>query len=223
MALIVIYLYNFSALPLDKTPIKTVYLQNLFSFLNMGLASFVLTAISARFVFPAVSTEGDAFWIVRAAPIPIRAFLRVKFFVYFIPLLLLTEILIVATNILLQVTDFMMILSTVTVFLMVPGVVAMGVGLGAAYPDFQSENPAQAVTSFGGLLFMILCAGFIGLVIILEAGPVYAVFMAGIRGQSLSILQWIWLVISLALVLLLCILAVILPMRLGERRLEGLV
>jgi ABC-2 type transport system permease protein len=147
----------------------------------------------------------------------------VKFFVYFIPLLLLTEILIVATNILLQVTDFMMILSTVTVFLMVPGVVAMGVGLGAAYPDFQSENPAQAVTSFGGLLFMILCAGFIGLVIILEAGPVYAVFMAGIRGQSLSILQWIWLVISFALVLLLCILAVILPMRLGERRLEGLV
>jgi ABC-2 type transport system permease protein len=223
MALIVVYLYNFSVLPLDKTPIKTVYLQNLFSFLNMGLASFVLTAISARFVFPAVSTEGDAFWIVRAAPIPIRAFLRVKFFVYFIPLLLLTEILIVATNILLQVTDFMMILSTVTVFLMVPGVVAMGVGLGAAYPDFQSENPAQAVTSFGGLLFMILCAGFIGLVIILEAGPVYAVFMAGIRGQSLSILQWIWLVISFALVLLLCILAVILPMRLGERRLEGLV
>jgi ABC-2 type transport system permease protein len=147
----------------------------------------------------------------------------VKFFVYFIPLLLLTEILIVATNILLQVTDFMMVLSTVTVFLMVPGVVAMGVGLGAAYPDFQSENPAQAVTSFGGLLFMILCAGFIGLVIILEAGPVYAVFMAGIRGQSLSILQWIWLVISFALVLLLCILAVILPMRLGERRLEGLV
>jgi ABC-2 type transport system permease protein len=223
MALIVVYLYNFSALPLDKTPIKTVYLQNLFSFLNMGLASFVLTAISARFVFPAVSMEGDAFWIVRAAPIPVRAFLRVKFFVYFIPLLLLTEILIVATNILLQVTDFMMILSTVTVFLMVPGVVAMGVGLGAAYPDFQSENPAQAVTSFGGLLFMILCAGFIGLVIILEAGPVYAVFMAGIRGQSLSILQWIWLVISFALVLLLCILAVILPMRLGERRLEGLV
>jgi ABC-2 type transport system permease protein len=219
IALIVIYLYNFSVLPLDRSPVKTVYLQNIFSFLNMGLASFVLTAISARFVFPAVSTEGDAFWIVRAAPIPMRTFLRVKFFVYFIPLLFLTEILIVATNILLQVTDFMMILSTATVFLMVPGVVAMGVGLGAAYPDFQSENPAQAVTSFGGLLFMILCAGFIGLVIILEAGPVYTIFMADIRGRSLSILQWLWLVTSFALVLLLCTLAVILPMRLGEKRL----
>jgi hypothetical protein len=44
----------------------------------------------------------------------------------------LTEVLIVATNLLLQVTPFMMALSTVTVFFTVPGIVAMGIGLGAA-------------------------------------------------------------------------------------------
>ena len=54
-ALVVIYVYNFKVLPIDKSPIKTVYLQNLFSFLNMGLALFVLTAVSARFAYPAVS------------------------------------------------------------------------------------------------------------------------------------------------------------------------
>ena len=47
-ALLVIYIYNFDALPLEKSPIQTVYLQNLFSFLNMGLALFVLTAVTAR-------------------------------------------------------------------------------------------------------------------------------------------------------------------------------
>lgn len=220
-ALIIVYLYNFSVLPLGSSPIRTIYLQNIFSFLNMGLAAFVLTAVAARFVYPAVSFEGDAFWIVRAAPITLRTFLWVKFAVYYLPLLILAEILIVSSNILLEVTPFMMALSVVTVFLMVPGVVALGVGLGGAYPDFQSENPAQSVTSFGGLLFMLLAAGFIALVIVLEAGPVYAVFMAGFRGRSLSGLQWIWLVVSFTLVILLCILAVILPMRLGERRLRG--
>lgn len=219
-ALIVIYLYNFSVLPLDRSPMKTIYLQNLLSFLNMGLASFVLTALAARFVFPAVSTEGAAFWIVRAAPVQIRTFLWVKFFIYYVPLLLLSEILIVATNILLQVTDFMMALSVATIFCIVPGIVAMGVGLGAVYPDFQSENPAQAVTSFGGLLFMILCTVFIGLVIVLEAGPVYQVFMAGIHGRAVSVGQWAWMTLSFSLALLLCILAVVLPMRIGERRLE---
>lgn len=220
-ALIVIYLYNFSVLPLGQAKIKTIYLQNIFSFLNMGLAAFVLTAVAARFVYPAVSFEGDAFWIVRAAPISLRSFLWVKFSVYYLPLLILAEILIVSSNILLQVTPFMMALSVVTIFLMVPGVVALGVGLGAAYPDFQSENPAQSVTSFGGLLFMLLAAGFIAAVIVLEAGPVYAVFTAGFHGRSLSGLQWVWLIVSFTLVVLLCILAVILPMRLGERRLRG--
>ena len=33
-ALIVIYLYNFSVLPLGQSKMKTIYLQNIFSFLN---------------------------------------------------------------------------------------------------------------------------------------------------------------------------------------------
>lgn len=220
IALIVIYLYNFSVLPLGKSPIRTVYLQNIFSFLNMGLATFVLTAVAARFVYPAVSIEGEAFWIVRSSPIRIRTFLWIKFCIYYIPLLILTETLIIASNILLHVTPFMMALSVVTVFFMVPGIVAMGIGFGAAYPDFKSENPAQSVTSFGGLLFMILCAGFIATVIVLEAGPVYSVFMADFRGIGLTALQWLWLIGSFSLVLVLCILAVVLPMRWGERRLS---
>ena len=138
----------------------------------MGLALFVLTAVAGRFAYPAVSAEKDAFWIVKSSPGSLRNFLWIKFFIYYFPLLILTEILIFTTNLLLQVTDFMMVLSTATVFLLVPGIVAMGIGFGAAYPDFRAENPAQTVTSFGGLVFMILCAGFIGTVIVLEAGPV---------------------------------------------------
>jgi len=43
--------------------------------------------------------------------------------------------------------------------------------------------------------------------------------MADFRGVSLTALQWIWLIGSFSLVLVLCILAVVLPMRWGERRL----
>ena len=59
-ALVVIYIYNFAALPLERSPIQTAYLQNLFSFLNMALALFVLTAVTARFAYPAVSLEREA-------------------------------------------------------------------------------------------------------------------------------------------------------------------
>jgi len=219
-ALIAIYLYNFSVLPLDKSPIRTVYLQNLFSFLNMGLAAFVLAALAARFVFPAVSMEGRAFWIVQAAPVSLRTFLWIKFFLYCLPLTILAEILIIASNLLLSVTPFIMVLSAVTMFCLVPPVVALAIGLGASYPNFQSENPAQAVTSFGGLLFMLFCLGLIAAVIILEAGPVYYVFMSDIRGRTLTLWQMAWLVISFTLAFLLCLAATLYPMIIGERRLS---
>jgi ABC-2 type transport system permease protein len=218
-ALIVIYLYNFSVLPLDRAPIKTIYLQNVFSFLNVGLSAFVLSAIAARFVFPAVSMEGEAFWIIQSAPVSMKTFLWIKFFLYYLPLLLLTETLIVASNILLRVTPFMMFLSVLTIFFLVPAIVALAVGLGARYPDFKSENPAMSATSFGGVLFMLLSFSLIASVIILEAGPVYRIFMAELHGQALSVKQIIRLALSFSFALFLCIFAVFYPMKLGENNL----
>jgi len=133
----------------------------------------------------------------------------------------LTEILIIATNLLLNVTPFMMGLSVITIFFMVPAVVSAGIGLGAAYPDFKSENPAQAVTSFGGFLFMVLSAGYIALIIILEAGPVYNIFMANFQERDLTFFEWAWTGVSFFIALILSILAVILSMNFGEKRLSA--
>ena len=219
-ALIVIYLYNYSVLPLEKSPIQTVYLQNILSFLNMTLAGLVLVAVTARFAFPAVSLEGSAFWLVRSSPITIRSFLWIKFWIYFLPLLVLSEILIVATNILLRATPFMMSLSVITIFVLTPAIIALGIGMGAMFPDFLSENPAQTVSSFGGVMFMMLSSALIGAVILLEAGPVFRIFMAGLRGHPISAWLWIWSVASFFMILILCIAVIVFSMRYGENRLK---
>jgi len=113
----------------------------------------------------------------------------------------------------------MMALSTVTVFFVVPGIVAMGIGLGAAFPDFKAENPAQTVTSFGGLVFMIACALYIGVVVLLEAGPVYRIFMADLHGRALPAAVWLWAAASFGTAFTLSLLAIVLPLRFGEKRL----
>jgi len=109
-ALVLVYVYNFSVLPLDKSPIQLGFLQNQLAFINMGLAGFVLSAVSARFVFPAVSGEGEAYWIVRSSPLRLRKYLWGKYLFFLIPMLLLAEVLIVVTNHMLEITPFMMFL-----------------------------------------------------------------------------------------------------------------
>lgn len=219
-ALAVVYLYNFSVLPLERSPIRLEFLQNQIAFMNMALAAFVLSAVSVRFIFPAVSSEGGAFWIIRSSPITIKRFLWGKFIIYIFPMLFLAEMLIIITNVLLKVTLFMMILSSLTIFLAVFGIVALAMGFGAMYPKFKYENISQVSTGYGGLMYMIFCALFMAVIIILEAGPVYILFMADLKGKSVTALQWLFIIPSFAAVLIIQWLAIFKPMKMGIKALE---
>jgi ABC-2 type transport system permease protein len=177
-ALMVVYIYSFKFLPLDRAAMPSFYLQNLIAFLNLGMVGFVTSAIAVRFVFPAVSLEGTSFWIIRSAPLSISAFLWAKFSSSLLPLLVLAEALIILSNTLLKVTPFMMELGIVTVFMITFGITSLGVGLGAVFPRFKHENVAQIPTGFGGIVYMLITMLFIGAVIIIEAWPTYRIFKA---------------------------------------------
>ncbi len=218
-ALVVVYIYNFSVLPLEKSPIRIEFLQNEIAFLNMGLAGFVLSAVSVRFIFPAVSSEGPAFWLIRSSPISIKRFLWGKFAFYLFPMVILAELLIVITNYLLQVSPFMMILSSITMFLAVFGIVALGIGFGAIYPNFRFQNIAQVATGFGGVMYMIFSVIFIAIVIVLEAGPVYLIFMANVKGKAITLLQWLFIIPSFLMVLFINIMVIYKPMKMGAKTL----
>jgi ABC-2 type transport system permease protein len=183
VALIIVYLYNFKVLPLDRSPIPTATLKIIVAFANLGLAGFVLSAIAIRFAFPSVSLEGDAFWVLQTAPISLRTLVWSKFWLNFAPLLLLGEILTFLSNFLLRVPPWMMWLSLLTVLLMTFGITAIGIGVGALYPKFKFDNTAEIPTSFGGAVCMILSIAFIGIAVMIEAWPIYLLAMEGLRGR----------------------------------------
>jgi ABC-2 type transport system permease protein len=218
-ALMIVYIYSFKLLPLERAAMPSFFLQNLISFLNLGMVGFVTSAVAVRFVFPAVSLEGASFWIIRAAPLSIKEFLWAKFWSSLLPLLVLSEILIVLSNILLNVTRLMMMLGIGTVFMMTFGITALGIGLGAVFPRFKHDNVAQIPTGFGGIVYMLLTMLFIGIVIILEAWPVYRIFMAQTTGSRITVFGWIPIISSFLTVLVVNILAIILPLKIGYRRL----
>ncbi|HSB34003.1 MAG TPA: hypothetical protein VLG39_06080 [Nitrospirota bacterium] len=219
-ALMVVYIYSFKLLPLERAQMPSFYLQNLISFLNLGMVGFVTSAIAVRFVFPAVSLEGSAFWILRSAPLSLGDLLRAKFWSSLLPLLVVAEILIIWSNRLLKVTPFMMGLGIVTIFMMTLGITSLGIGLGAVFPRFKHDNVAQIPTGFGGIVFMLVTMIFIGAVIIFEAWPVYKIFMGQTIGRQISVSGWAAVAASFGVVIAVVVLAVVLPMKIGLSRLS---
>jgi ABC-2 type transport system permease protein len=219
--LVAVYVYNIKVLPLFSGEEVGFFLVNVVSFLNLGLAGFVLAAIAARFLFPAISLEGRTLWLLRSSPLELRSLLWSKFWVGITPLLVLALALTVTTNVILRVSGFMMVLSVATIIIMTFAIGAMALGFGALFPKFDTENPAEIPTSFGGLVFMMTATAYLGATISLQAWPVYAILRAGQDGLATQG-QLTWLVVSLGLALLLSLVAIVLPLRIAVRRIEVL-
>jgi ABC-2 type transport system permease protein len=171
LALMLVYLYNFRVLDLDRVPAMSRVLKNLYAFLNLGMAGFVMATVAVRFVFPMVSAEGAAFWIIRSAPVSLRDFLWSKFWTGLVPVLFLTECLTIAGNELLGVDPFLKRVAAVSIVFMSFALVGLATGLGARYPRFAADNPSQVAGSYGGVAFMILGVLYVLVIIVLVGWP----------------------------------------------------
>ncbi len=218
-ALVVVYLFNIKALPLHRGEQVSFFSVTLVSFLNLGLAGFVLASIAARFIFPAVSLEGRHMWLLRSSPLDLRALLWSKYWVGTIPLLVLALLLTGITNVLLQVRPFMMVVGIVTICGLTFAISAMALGFGALYPQFETENAAQIPTSFGGLVFMMATIALLGAVIFVLWQAVYAYVRAVYEGQPVVVDGWMVLCFTAAAAL--CAAATAIPLWVGLRRMES--
>jgi ABC-2 type transport system permease protein len=217
--LVVIYLFNIKALPLFTGERVPVFFVSLVSFLNLGLAGFVLASIAARFIFPAVSLEGRQMWLLRSSPLDLRALLWSKYWVGTVPLLALALVITISTNLLLKTSSFMMGMSIGTIVLLTLAISAMALAFGALYPQFETENAAQIPTSFGGLVFMMTTIALLAVVIVLEAVPVSGYLRAEYDGDPLIVTPW--MLLAFAGVIGICATAVVLPLRVGLKRMES--
>jgi ABC-2 type transport system permease protein len=217
--LLMVYLFNIQSLPLhsgERVPFRIV---TMVSFLNLGLAGFVLAAVAARFIFPGISLEGRQMWLLRSSPLDPRSMLWSKYWIGTIPLLLLALIITVFTNWLLDASAFMMTVGVVTILLYTLAAGALALSLGALYPQFGTENAAQIPTSFGGLVYMMSSLCLLALIIGIEAIPVTQ-YLRDQRYAQQPVGITVELVLAAVAVVAVCAAATIIPLRVGLRRIE---
>jgi ABC-2 type transport system permease protein len=218
-ALVLLYLYNFRALDLERIPYMSGVIKNVYALVNLGMAGFVVATVAVRFVFPAVSAEGSAFWLVRTSPVSMRDFLWSKFWTGLVPMVLFTEILTISANEFMGVAPFLKVVAAVAVIFMTFAMVGLAVGLGARYPRFGAD-PNQVAGSYGGVAFMIMAILYILVMIVLVGWPSAMWLFSRVRSYPLSAFREAMMAVSFLLAAGLSVATWLVSMRSGVRALN---
>lgn len=159
-------------------------------------------------------------WLMRSSPVDVRTLFWSKYWVGTLPLLCIALPLIVGTNIVLDASPFILVLTSVTMLGMTFALTSLALGLGALYPKYDTENVAEIPTSFGGLLFMMAAVTYLALVVILEAWPVYLFLNARLDGSGDTVATTS-LLMGITGAAIVTGLATWLPLRAGVRRVQS--
>lgn len=215
VALMFLYLYNIRMLPLGGDARATIV-----AYANLGMAGFVVAAICLRFAYPSISSEGRAFWMLQSAPVSYRRLLVVKVVVYGAPLTILSLLLTVFADVLLNADRVVWTFTLLGASMLGVTLVSMGVGLGALAPNFSAENPLQVGLSLGGFAYMAAALAYVGGIMTLMAKPVMRYFfwrLFGIESEGIAV-DLIPVVTAVTLSMALCVF----PLMVAEKRLTAL-
>jgi ABC-2 type transport system permease protein len=219
LALCVVYLFNFKVLPLDRFGLS-FYHRSLITFVNIVLAGFVLSAVSVRFVLPAISTEGRGFWLLRAAPVNMRDVVLAKFTMMVVPIVVIGQALVVISNVFLGTHSFLMVYTSAMMFFISVATTAMAIGIGAIMPSFNERNIARMATGASSIVYMVAAMAFIMFMVILGFFPGKAALFAIISERPLTGNEWLGIGAAAAVALVVFAAAVAVPLRLGIHALE---
>jgi ABC-2 type transport system permease protein len=219
-ALMIIYLYNFSVLNLRRYPLQAFFLQNTIAFLNVGLVGLVTATLSLRFAFPSISAEGFSYWIIRSSPMSTGDFINHKLRFWLLPIMMVALVLTYLTNRFLDADPVMSATAFILTLILTPGLCSLGVGLGARFPRFETENLAQVPTGYGGLIFMVTSSLSLMLLVALSAWPVVRYIRIKRRMLAMGLTEGILIPLMAVLVLILAWQLWRRPNKMGREALE---
>ncbi|MGA1795338.1 MAG: putative ABC transporter permease subunit [bacterium] len=209
-----IYIFNLRNIPTEA--ISPFWRVNI-TFLNLTATVLVLASLTVRFLFPLMSLEGNKIWVLGLAPITFRRLIFQKFFTYLAGILVISESLMLATNIILKTSRPLIYVSCGVAGLASFGLVGLSIGLGSLYPNFREDNTAKIVSGFGGTLNFVVALFYVVIVIGAFLGPFYNFEVNGFISEQIFhgmlAVSWLVTVVMTAVV-------GIAPMVMGYRQLE---
>jgi len=146
-ALLGFYILNLKNMRYD---ISQPFWQNLIAYLNLGSVCLILATLSTRFIFPQISLEGKAIWILKFSTISMRQLVKTKFWSACFLTVGITVPLCTLSNTMLAIHGIQAFTSLGVAVVTGVTLASLAVGLGALFPNLQGTHTQAIVSRFGG-------------------------------------------------------------------------
>jgi len=207
--LIAVYLINLSRADIRFSTLKPMW-QTMIYFFNFGFSGFFMVMLTSRFVYPIISLEGRAIWILRSAPLPLTHVFREKFWLAFFVFFPMAEAIALMSNLYLSQSYFISLLTTVFLLLTSLALISLALGLGAVFAQYHEPNPMKISSSAGGIITIILSLFYVGLMVNALIAIIYLT-----RQDP----QYCLITLIVEGVVILNLVTILLPLRLGRKAL----
>jgi ABC-2 type transport system permease protein len=211
LVLLGLYFTNLTFIPGD---IELPQWRTILFLMNLSICGLVMATLAVRFVYPAISLEGDSFWVIASAPLSTRTIFREKLGVSFIVFFITTQIIGIISSYLLALEDLYRFITFAAILLMSLSLSALAVGFGAAFPDFSERNPGKIVSSPGGVLTVTVSLTYVAAMVAITAFPIIRYTTYLVSGGSFPLTE---LILSTILAICLNMALLVWPLLLGAR------
>ena len=181
--------------------IKALALQSWLGFLsgvNILFAGFIVSAVITRLVFPSISLEGKAFWIVNSGPISFEKLIMAKFWCWFPFTVTITCTLMLAGVIAIYPNPLLAFISCLIGVCMSIGCTGLAIGVGSVFARFEWESPNQISNGFSTIVLLL---SSLALVLVTSVPAAILTFLAVVVRLRYALGLW-WFVVAAVGVLL---------------------
>ncbi len=147
--------------------------------------AFLVASIALRFVYPAIGLEGANIWSVFSAPVKRTSVYWMKFLIGFVPVVVLSQMLVVITDRSLAGFPELGRAISLTMAGTTYMLAGLNYGAGTFFCDFKESNPLRITSTQGATLTFLISVFFITLVVGILFMPINNYFEYVLRGARL--------------------------------------
>ncbi|MCI0470627.1 MAG: hypothetical protein L0Y73_03110, partial [Candidatus Aminicenantes bacterium] len=183
-AIVVVFILNLKGIPMPHPSFK-----NLISYLNLGMAAFIVAGLNSRFSFTTIPMESPGLVHLLASPFTREKIYRFKLLFFIIPQVIIGFILFFTADISLHLDSFARISGVIFLLPLLPFLTVLAIFFSLRIPAGVPLTPQHLIVTRSGIMYMLWGLGAIVLSMLYFIRPLFIYYYNIYQKSAIPMLE----------------------------------